>query len=145
MNPEPAPVYVAGFAFGYNNVVWLVHKDRGPVRGWNGIGGKVEPFETPQSAMRREWKEETGSARPIDPLHFCTLHTNVGSRIFFFTFEHLTLDLNPFSDVGETIRAQNYRYVPGCVPNLHWLLPMAHEALYNKGHGEPFIVAESPA
>ncbi len=60
------PIYVLGFYFSKNSEhVLLIHKsqDKGPlsVRGkWNGVGGKVEKDETIITAMRREFKEETG-------------------------------------------------------------------------------------
>lgn len=57
------PQMVVGFAYDFmNNAVLLIEKKR---PSWmagklNGIGGKVEPGETPIAAMCREYYEETG-------------------------------------------------------------------------------------
>lgn len=48
----------------------------------NGVGGAIEPNETPLQAMRREWAEET--KLPDTPWrHFCTLHTKGGTVYMF--------------------------------------------------------------
>mgnify|MGYP001571225688 CR=1 FL=1 len=54
--------YVLGFLFErQGRLVWLIKKARGPahlIGKYNGIGGKVEPGENPEEAMRREAREE---------------------------------------------------------------------------------------
>lgn len=39
----------------------MLHRDRPPNQGlWNGVGGRLEPGETPQENILREVREETG-------------------------------------------------------------------------------------
>lgn len=56
--------YVLGFAFSEDlKHVVLIEKKRGPehiIGKWNGVGGKVDPFESDVFAMAREFEEETG-------------------------------------------------------------------------------------
>ncbi len=62
--PEVASIrYVCGFLFDpKGEMVLLIRKNRPTwMEGlWNGIGGKIEPGETPEQAMDREFEEETG-------------------------------------------------------------------------------------
>jgi 8-oxo-dGTP diphosphatase len=51
-----APTAVLLFAAHEGDIVWVRH----PVRGWEVPGGKVEPGEYPDDAMRREAFEEAG-------------------------------------------------------------------------------------
>lgn len=49
------------------NFVAMILKKTGPacvVGNWNGIGGKMDPGESPLAAMVREFKEETGLHLP---------------------------------------------------------------------------------
>ncbi|MDQ7842772.1 MAG: 8-oxo-dGTP diphosphatase [Armatimonadota bacterium] len=49
--------------------VLLLHRRRSPNAGmWNGIGGKIEPGETPFAACVREVREETGLTIPSPDL-----------------------------------------------------------------------------
>lgn len=55
--------YVLGFAFSEDDrSVLLILKNRPAFQAgkWNGVGGKIEPSETAQQAMVREFREETG-------------------------------------------------------------------------------------
>lgn len=56
-------LYVCGFIINrHNNTVLLIQKNRPAFQAgkWNGIGGKVEPNESPFVAMVRECREESG-------------------------------------------------------------------------------------
>ena len=66
-------VGVVGFAFKGDQVV-LIRKSRPEWQAGklNGIGGKVEYFESPSDAMHRECLEETGV--PVDWVHRGVIH-----------------------------------------------------------------------
>lgn len=53
--------YVVGFIFDPQmEHVLLLQRAKAPYKGlWNGIGGKIEPGESPEHAMVREYEEET--------------------------------------------------------------------------------------
>ncbi|WP_284643677.1 NUDIX hydrolase [Paenibacillus silviterrae] len=47
------------------NQVLMLNRAKAPLLGiWNGVGGKLEPGETPEESMRREIREETGLEAP---------------------------------------------------------------------------------
>jgi 8-oxo-dGTP diphosphatase len=52
--------YTLGF-IKRNDEILLINREKNPWKGcWNGLGGKIEQNETPQSSMIREIEEETG-------------------------------------------------------------------------------------
>ncbi|AHK72243.1 hypothetical protein AD931_00965 [Gluconobacter oxydans] len=61
MNPEIMPRVGCGAVLLRENSLLLVYRKRDPERDhWGLPGGKVDPFETLQQAVRREILEETG-------------------------------------------------------------------------------------
>lgn len=54
--------YVVAFIFDHAGGVWMIEKQKPEWQKgfFNGIGGKVEPGETPKEAIYREVKEEAG-------------------------------------------------------------------------------------
>ena len=118
--------YVAGFCFSEcGKRVALIRKlkpewQRGLL---NGIGGKVEPGESPHEAMVREFEEETGAR--IDGWRlFCTATTE-DDRLHFFTTRG---DLNALQSAeAEEVVTANVEDIPmlETIPNLRWLVPLA--------------------
>jgi 8-oxo-dGTP pyrophosphatase MutT (NUDIX family) len=131
--------YACGFLFSGDTVL-LIEKQR-PAwqRGfWNGVGGHIEPGETPLEAMRRECREETG----VDVAEWEPFATIVGER-FEVTFFRATLPW-PVGVTQTTDERPDWWFVdelPATLPNLTWLIPMArHETA---GRGMPFAIAEA--
>lgn len=133
--------YVAGFLFGDNcKCVALIKKLRPAWQAglYNGIGGKVEPGETPMQAMIREFREETGvTVMWWQP--FCTIvhsesKSNSGPWTVHF-FKCLRSEVATLqSPTDEKVTWWNVNAV--CcdlndyfVSNLRWLVPMALEDL----------------
>ena len=137
--------YVAGFLFDRAaQTVTLIRKNRPEWQAGrlNGIGGHIEPGETPATAMRREFREEAGL--DLDHWeHYATVQGDWG-RVWFFraAVDHTTLmSLRPQTD--ETIEHISTRYLPGdVIPNLHWLIPLA---MYTNDAYEPLVAEERTA
>lgn len=69
---EPLRDYVLGYALTHTGHVMMIRKtaDTPSGEGLNGIGGVINPGETPIDAMNREWREETGRHAPAGADHF---------------------------------------------------------------------------
>lgn len=128
--------YTAGFLFTDDGqFVVLVQKNKPEwQRGlWNAIGGKVEDGETPLECMRREFKEEcVFGAHELRWEQFATLRGADWEVHFFRAFHpirwHWT-DKN-YGLETEVVKIWNVRHLPGVIPNLHYLVPMAlHQPL----------------
>jgi hypothetical protein len=63
---EPVREFVLGYALTHSGHVMMIQKtaDMPSGAGLNGIGGRLNPGETPAQAMEREWSEETGRHAP---------------------------------------------------------------------------------
>lgn len=117
--------WIVGFLFSDNlRRVVLIEKQRPE---WqkgrlNGVGGKIEPGETPEEAVRREFREETGA--DIDGWRrFCDLHFEAGT-VYFFMAVH-DADIKSMTD--ERVDWYETRKIPELptLPNLCWLIPLA--------------------
>lgn len=124
-------LYVCGFLFSPDRSrVVLIRKNR-PV--WqagklNGVGGKIEPGETPHDAMVREFREEAGLLIPTwQPMLQITgkpsPRDEFGWRATFF---------RAFGDPAAA-RSQTDELLeihptrpppPDTIANLHWIIPM---------------------
>ena len=125
--------YVCGFMFDQASFphvhcrVLLIEKQR-PL--WqrlllNGIGGEIEPGETPAQAMMREFAEETG-INFADWKYFCKLGDRRDWTIHFF---YAVSDIDQAKQMtDEKLIAFNVGTAfctRRIIPNLRWLVPMA--------------------
>ena len=167
--------YVLGFVFDKQlKHILLIKKNKSPeglgdkMFGLlNGLGGKIEPNETPIHAMRRELKEEADLDIPEEKwTQYCKLNAKFGVVYCFYTivdsfykFEQIRDEIpfwrskciyksNESEEVGDyNLKAYSdasicgdYTYVPH-MPNIQWLIPMALNH-YNKTDTVSFEVNE---
>lgn len=118
--------YVIGFAFGRaDSTVLLIEKNRPD---WqkgklNGVGGKIEPGETPMEAMIREFEEEAG-LRIENWRHFDTMIFEKARVFCFTTYATIGLCYQKTDEKLAMIEVRNLDQYP-VIPNLKWLVPMA--------------------
>lgn len=138
--------YVLGFCFlQFCNDVVLIRKNKPE---WqkgllNGVGGKIESGESPLDAMRREWKEETGTVIQ-DWQHFVTMSFS-GAVVHVFKCQwEGWLNVNTVTD--EPVGIFSVRHVLAgefvIIPNLKWLIPMAlYDSQIHQSHwkGAPIL------
>ena len=116
--------YACGFLFSPDRAHVLLIRKRRPA--WqagrlNGIGGKIEPGETPAGAMRREFREEAGM--DVDHFREALVLTGPDWRGHFF---------RAFGDVDaahgltdEKLEIHAVASLPrDTIPNLHWMIPL---------------------
>jgi 8-oxo-dGTP diphosphatase len=123
--------YVLGFAF-CRDLVLLIRKNKPEWQAGrlNGLGGAIEPGETEQEAMSREFCEESGVRiraqhwRKFLTMEFpdCVIHC-------FVTWLSETEYHNIRSATAEEVQWVNQHHsilrTPACLSNLRWLIPMA--------------------
>lgn len=130
--------YVVGLLFSPDRrQVALIRKNRPAWQAgkWNGIGGKVEPGESPADAMRRECLEEAGVSLPcrewLETWHPFAVITGpektvgeVSFRVHYFRcFSSAVLNLETCTD--EQVDVFYVGSLPETVTNLRWLIQMA--------------------
>jgi 8-oxo-dGTP diphosphatase len=125
--------YVCSFLFSPDRRrVLLIRKNRPAWQAGklNGIGGKIEPGETPREAARREFREETGLDLPDSGFaHLLTLGgaDDFGSGVpwegYFFRAFGAVDDARALTD--EAIEIHPTSPLPAdTIPNLHWIIPL---------------------
>jgi 8-oxo-dGTP diphosphatase len=121
--------YVAGFLFEYQNRVALILKAK---PAWqkgrlNGIGGKIEPGETPLQAMAREFEEETGFVTAEEDWTPFVVLRGEGYCVHFFRCV-LAHAPNLRGSGDEPCGWYAVSDLPrNVIPNLRWLVPLALE------------------
>lgn len=138
--------YVAGFMFDQydRDSVLLIQKNKPAWQKgkWNAIGGKIEGGETPEDAMVREFREETGlftsysTTQPERPLEqmpgiwrpFVILTNEVeGYRVHFFRAIGPIQDAKSMTDEQVLQVEWPFAHDWDVIPNLWWLVPMAKD------------------
>lgn len=122
--------YVCGFLFKGHQVLLVEKKNPEWQRGLlNGIGGKVENYETSDAAMTREFEEETG-LRVTDFELFATEHNTQTSCVYFYrarvpvVHDWISPSKNDASEPLYWIDASKLGAYTA-VGNLSWLIPLA--------------------
>ena len=135
--------YVVGFLFDVHKAqVLLIEKQR---PAWqhgrlNGIGGHIEPGETPLAAMRREFKEEAGL--DIADWELAVVMTGKMWKVYFFSASGDVFRARAQTD--ERVGVEWSRILPlNVLPNLRWLIPLCLDSdikkpviLYDKAESE---------
>ena len=91
---------------------------------WNGIGGKVDPGETPKHAMIREFEEEAGLR--IENWRYFGQMQNDRVRVSLYVAVSDDVD-SVQTTTEEEVRVFPTRHLPHTVYNLRWLLPLAKD------------------
>lgn len=120
--------FVVGFPLDDQGRVALIHKTHPAWQAGrlNGIGGHVDPGETPDQAMRREGREETGV--DVDCWEPVVSMTFPKARIVFYRARVAAAVL----DAMRTTTEEEVEVMPlaavadrPIIANLAWLLPLA--------------------
>lgn len=124
-------LYACGFLFSKDRTrVILIRKNRPAWQAGklNGLGGKLEPGETPYEAMRREFREEAGV--DIPSWTECLTVTGEPSKAdprgwrghFFRAFDDLE---QCQAQTDERLEIHSVVGLPrDTIPNLQWMIPM---------------------
>ena len=121
--------YVVGFLFSedYSRIV-LIRKNRPDWQAGllNGLGGKINLLdETPVTAMKREFKEESG-VEVDNWKEFLKLEGEVSVVYFFIATGDTTKVTTIETGIVESYDVATLKERLGaCVPNLSWILPLA--------------------
>jgi 8-oxo-dGTP diphosphatase len=119
--------YVAGFMFDGDRVALVVKNRPDWQKGrMNGIGGHIEPGETPEQAMAREFVEETAysDSQPLEWSKFVELSGSDWKVHFFYSYGNHDLLKSPTDEKIVSVAIKDVT-VANSIPNLTWLIPMA--------------------
>lgn len=119
--------YCAGFAFGPDDTVVLIQKTKPKWQAgkFNGIGGKIEPNESPAEAQVREFEEETGVKITNWKLFATVIYPE--ATVYFHKTTIDLRELNNLHSVTEELVKPFWIYsLPlNLISNLRWLIPLA--------------------
>lgn len=119
--------YVAGFLFDGDRVALVVKNRPEWQKGkMNGIGGHIEPGETPEQAMAREFVEETGYKAPerLYWKRFAELSGPDYRVYFFYEYGNHSLLQQPTDEAIVSVPIDSITVLDS-IPNLTWLIPLA--------------------
>jgi 8-oxo-dGTP diphosphatase len=121
--------YVCGFLFNKAKTEVLLIQKKRPEWQYgllNGLGGRIEVFESSLQAMIREFKEESGYT--FDEWErFCELRVGDSQVSFYRGFidqDLYTFCSSPTDEKVAVYSLYDLDYLE-CVPNLSWLIPLA--------------------
>ncbi len=135
--------YVVGFYY-LGSSVLLIRKNRPEWQKgkWNGVGGHIEAGETSVQAMRREFREETGTDVSEKRWQNFAIYRGKGWEVHFYRCEGSMDDVWPTTTTDEAVGNFAFYELPlTAIPNLHWLIPMSCDK-YMQPKDWPFIVEE---
>ena len=146
--------YVVGFSFSCDLEDVILLKKNRPV--WqagrlNGVGGKIEPNESPLSAMQREFAEETGIVTKNDDWNpYVRLSGTVydSAELFQIVFfwhiasGSLSLPKEMRDEQPVIIGVEEVSYHPDVIPNLRWLIPLARSCMEGHERSSLFLIEE---
>lgn len=128
--------------------ILMLHRNKSPNRGlWNGVGGRIEPGESPRASILREVQEETGFR--LDAVRFAGLLTWEGFEIASGGLYLFTANIYPGAEPIECNEGQlawkPKEWVfsaPEVVSNIHRFGPvvlgntdpLVHHFIYREGH-----------
>ena len=111
-------------------LVLMLHRQKSPNQGlWNGVGGRLEPGETPRACVLREVREETGFI--LTEVHFRGILTWDGFEtppggLYIYTAEAPNGDPHLCSEGALTWKARDWVFSdPAVVSNIHVFGPLA--------------------
>lgn len=126
LQAEPVQRYVCGFLFDQERkrVLLIRKKDPEWQRGLlNGVGGKIEPLETPVAAMWREFQEEIGWD-VVAWREFAAVSGKGYHVTFFWADGYIDGNLGQATEDVEIVQIDSLASQK-TIPNLQWLIPMA--------------------
>ena len=130
-----APAYVIGFLFAprYERVVLIEKRKPAWQAGLlNGVGGKIEPGETPEEAIARECAEECGVALPAHGWSLIATELAAGGigdgrrpTLYFLKVMSARAGTAHTCEAEKILLVEPHYLPRNVIPNVRWLVPLA--------------------